>query len=141
MGTTVSNLRVGSHTFTAQAIDRAGNPRVQSLNFNVIYHFGGFLSPLKQNGVYNRGTTIPVQFQLTNSIGAVLFDIEEDGEVLTVASHIAAARRIKAMCTFHEVPAEIATLFEQINLFKAVLANIGAEQSSLVVEGKAPRIA
>ncbi len=73
-GATLSNLAIGSHTFQVKAIDNAGNPRIQTLTFSVVYGFGGFLPPIKVDGsgLYNLGRTLPVKFQLTNAGGSAI---------------------------------------------------------------------
>jgi hypothetical protein len=73
-GVTLSNLSAGSHTFAVQAIDRAGNPRIETKIFKVIYNFGGFQPPIKPDGsgVYNLGRTLPVKFNLSDANGNVV---------------------------------------------------------------------
>jgi hypothetical protein len=63
--------QIGEHAFRIKAVDRAGNPFVKELKFNVIYGFGGFLPPVKLDGtgMYKKGRTLPVKFQLKDSGG------------------------------------------------------------------------
>lgn len=68
-GTTISNLTIGPHMLKVEAIDKAGNPRVELLRFNVIYNFEGFLPPIKVDGsgTYKQGRTLPIKFRLTDT--------------------------------------------------------------------------
>jgi len=51
---------------TAQ--DFVGNISTKTINFDVIYNFSGFLSPIKADGtgIYKLGRTLPIKFQLTD---------------------------------------------------------------------------
>jgi hypothetical protein len=60
---------VGSKTFTVTGTDKAGNTVTQTLTYNVIYKFGGFLPPLESGKTYKAGRTIPVKFKLTDANG------------------------------------------------------------------------
>jgi hypothetical protein len=68
---------VGTFTWTATAIDNAGNKTTQTGTYKVVYKFSGFLQPINdtahQTGlttsVFKAGSTIPVKFQLKNAAG------------------------------------------------------------------------
>jgi lysozyme len=68
---TVSNLAVGSHTIEAvyagQGSFLGSNT---TLTQQVDYHFMGFLPPLRQDGTYHLGRTLPIKFQLTDFSGS-----------------------------------------------------------------------
>ncbi len=63
--------QIGNHTIIITASDPAGNTTSTSLSYNVGYHFGGFLPPIKTDGsgIYNLGRTLPIKFQLTDASG------------------------------------------------------------------------
>ncbi|MBM7800514.1 hypothetical protein JOE57_003435 [Microlunatus panaciterrae] len=71
---------VGTFTWTAAAIDKAGNTSTQTGTYKVTYRFDGFLQPINdtahQTGlttsVFKAGSTIPVKFQLRNSAGTIV---------------------------------------------------------------------
>ena len=63
---------VGLYTATCSgAVDVAGNPQAAnvSVNYTVVYGFGGFLSPLPKSTLTSSGSNIPVKFRLTNASG------------------------------------------------------------------------
>lgn len=64
----------GVNIFTIIAIDNDGHMTISTQIFNVVYNFGGFLSPIKTDGsgVYNLGRTLPVKFQLTDADGSFI---------------------------------------------------------------------
>ncbi|MEK7546709.1 MAG: PxKF domain-containing protein [Patescibacteria group bacterium] len=68
-GDVISVLGIGEHNLRIKAVDNAGNPRIQTLLFNVVYNFGGFLPPIKSDGsgIYKQGSVLPVKFQLTDA--------------------------------------------------------------------------
>ncbi len=68
---TFGQNQLGNHAIVVTASDPAGNATSTSVNYNVKYHFGGFLPPVLANGsgVYNLGRTLPVKFQLTDANG------------------------------------------------------------------------
>lgn len=73
-GTTLTLTHLGSNTFTLTATDNNANTATQSITFSVIYNFGGFLPPIPNNGtgVFSKGGTLPVSFQLTDANGALV---------------------------------------------------------------------
>jgi hypothetical protein len=68
---------VGTFSWTATAIDKAGNSVGQSGTYRVVYAFDGFLQPINdtahQTGlttsVFKAGSAVPVKFQLKNAAG------------------------------------------------------------------------
>lgn len=69
---TIDTSKVGPQTKTITAIDKAGNQIEKTINYNVVYNFGGILQPINKDGssVFKAGSTVPVKFQLTDSQGA-----------------------------------------------------------------------
>jgi hypothetical protein len=73
---------VGTFTYSATAMDTAGNVGTATVSYQVVYGFGTtlFLQPVNdtahQTGVatsvFNAGQTIPMKFQLKNSSGQVV---------------------------------------------------------------------
>ena len=65
-GQTVNFNQVGEHTIVIEAEDFVGNKKTETIVYNVIYNFGGFLPPIKADGsgVYKLGRTLPIKFQL-----------------------------------------------------------------------------
>ncbi|MHB1908697.1 MAG: PxKF domain-containing protein [Nitrososphaerales archaeon] len=67
---TLTGTSVGPSTVSASYGGDSGHYASSgSVNLQVIYHFGGFLAPLFNNGNYKVGRTIPVKFQLTDANG------------------------------------------------------------------------
>lgn len=58
----------GQHTINIEAADFVGNVSTKTIDFDVVYNFGGFLPPIRTDGggIYKRGRTVPVKFQLTD---------------------------------------------------------------------------
>ncbi|HET7107514.1 MAG TPA: PxKF domain-containing protein, partial [Candidatus Acidoferrum sp.] len=71
-GTTVTLNHLGLNTFTLSATDGNANTATQSAIFTVNYNFGGFLPPIPKDntGVFSKGGTLPVAFQLSDVNGA-----------------------------------------------------------------------
>ena len=69
-GCTVSGYStgVGSHTLTAMAHDKAGNPNVVTRSYTVLaWALKGFYQPVDMNGVLNtvkNGSTVPLKFEI-----------------------------------------------------------------------------
>jgi len=69
-GCTVSGYStgVGSHTLTAMAHDKAGNPKVVTRSYTVLaWALKGFYQPVDMNGVLNtvkNGSTVPLKFEI-----------------------------------------------------------------------------
>jgi hypothetical protein len=51
------------------------NAATFSVTINVLYNFGGFEPPLRQNGSYNTGSTIPIKLALTDAAGNAITDL------------------------------------------------------------------
>jgi hypothetical protein len=66
---TIDTSSVGPKELTIIATDIAGNTREETIHYNVVYDFGGFLQPLSKGGTYKAGSTIPVKFQLKDVSG------------------------------------------------------------------------
>lgn len=72
-----SSNGVGTWTYTATAVDRAGNTTTITGTYRVIYRFEGFAQPINDTAhqigsstsVFKAGSTVPVKFQLKNSAG------------------------------------------------------------------------
>ena len=67
-GTIINFNQLGSHTIEIVAEDYIGNKKTETIVFDVIYNFGGFLSPIKTDGmgIYKWGRTLPIKFELTD---------------------------------------------------------------------------
>ena len=71
---------VGTFTWTATAIDKAGNSATQSGTYKVVYRFDGFLQPINDTAhqvgtstsVFKAGSTVPVKFQLKKADGTIV---------------------------------------------------------------------
>jgi hypothetical protein len=71
---------VGTFTFTATAIDKAGNTTTQTGSYRVIYRWDGFLQPINDTAhqtslttsTFKGGSTVPVKFQLKDCNGNVV---------------------------------------------------------------------
>jgi hypothetical protein len=57
----------GVYTFTITATDKAGNSRMVTVTYFVLYNFSGFERPLTEGGSYILGKNIPVKFRLTDA--------------------------------------------------------------------------
>jgi hypothetical protein len=73
-GSTVTLTHLGMNTFTLTATDNNANTATQSLSFSVLYDFGGFLPPIPKDstGVFKKGGTLPVSFQLSDVNGTLV---------------------------------------------------------------------
>ncbi|KKQ22024.1 hypothetical protein A2999_00710 [Candidatus Wolfebacteria bacterium RIFCSPLOWO2_01_FULL_38_11] len=67
-GQNVILTKPGDNILEITATDNSGHATILTKTFNVIYNSNGFLPPIKTNGtgIYNRGRTLPVKFQLTD---------------------------------------------------------------------------
>jgi len=77
-GANVATGSVGTHTFTANAADAAGNTASATHNYSVQYSFVGFLQPVDNLPVINQakpGRTIPVKWQLRDAAGNYVSDL------------------------------------------------------------------
>lgn len=70
---------VGSFVYAATAVDRAGNRRVVSVRYRVVYRVDGFLAPLNNPptamSVFRRGATVPVAIRLQRADGAAILPV------------------------------------------------------------------
>jgi len=81
-GANFSTSPVGAHAFTVNATDVAGNPAQVTNDYNVIYNFNGFFSPVDNPrpgptflfNVAKAGSAIPVKFSLSGNQGLNIFD-------------------------------------------------------------------
>jgi len=73
-GTALTLTHLGTNTFTLTATDIAGNTATKTLTFSVVYLFGGFLPPVRNDGsgVYKLASVVPVKFQLTDASGTTV---------------------------------------------------------------------
>lgn len=62
--TPTATLPVGEHSFLLTVDDGNGGNASDQLDINVAYQFGGFLSPLKAEGVYKQGRVLPIKINL-----------------------------------------------------------------------------
>jgi Bacterial pre-peptidase C-terminal domain len=72
-GAQVDTASFGSHTFTVNATDGAGNAATRSVTYSVVYDFDGFFWPVKNlPGVtrWKAGVPVPVRFSLNGFRGA-----------------------------------------------------------------------
>ncbi|WP_411720418.1 OmpL47-type beta-barrel domain-containing protein [Mycetocola sp.] len=71
---------VGTWSYTATAVDRAGNTTTITGTYRVIYRFEGFSQPINDTAhqigsstsVFKAGSTVPVKFQLKNAAGVAV---------------------------------------------------------------------
>jgi hypothetical protein len=77
-GTSVTLNHPGINSFAVTTIDQAGNHILQRGNFFVQYRFIGFLPPISKDGkgLFEMGSTLPVSFQITDSVGAAVPNAE-----------------------------------------------------------------
>lgn len=76
-GLPISFSQIGNHNIEITAQDFAGNILTETLNFEVIYDFSGFLSPIKIDGtgIYRLGRTLPIKFQLTDATNQYVYSV------------------------------------------------------------------
>jgi hypothetical protein len=73
-GAALNTGTVGSHSFTVNAADNAGNTNSVARSYTVIYPFAGFFAPIdnpvtgKMNGV-KAGSSVPIKFSLGGNRG------------------------------------------------------------------------
>jgi len=68
------NTAPGSHTFSVDATDNAGNTGSASVSYGALYAFNGFLAPVNNAPTSNSakaGQTIPLKWQLSDANGYV----------------------------------------------------------------------
>jgi len=71
---------VGTFTYTATAVDNAGNTNTTTGTYQVVYRYDGFLQPINDTAhqvgtttsVFKAGSTVPVKLQLKKSNGTVV---------------------------------------------------------------------
>ncbi len=68
-GATINLNQIRAHIIEITATDFLGNSATQTVNFQVVYQFNGYLPPIKADGsgVYKLGRTLPVKFQLIDA--------------------------------------------------------------------------
>jgi hypothetical protein len=74
--TFTTSLAVGKYSFLLTVDDGNGGNASDQLYINVAYQFGGFLSPLKANGVYKQGRVLPIKINLGCSDGIAVTNAE-----------------------------------------------------------------
>ena len=75
-GGAVDTASVGQKTFAVEAADEAGNVSTEGHDYNVIYDFTGFFSPVDNPDVLNRvqaGSAVPAKFGLSGDQGLDVF--------------------------------------------------------------------
>jgi len=63
---------VGSFTYTVTATDQAGNTATRTVNYKLVYSFGGFETPVTLEKPFKQGSKIPVKFSLTDGCGSIV---------------------------------------------------------------------
>ncbi|MDH4228994.1 MAG: PxKF domain-containing protein [Nitrospirota bacterium] len=76
---------LGNTVVKVSASDPTGNMVSAMVNVSVRYSFGGFLPPLRPNGVYHSGRTIPVKFRLLYADGTPVTDAVATLEVVPLS--------------------------------------------------------
>ncbi|MFL6211578.1 MAG: OmpL47-type beta-barrel domain-containing protein [Pyrinomonadaceae bacterium] len=73
-GSNIDTATVGSHTFTVNATDKAGNTASAARNYSVFYDWSNFLPPINLDGtsIFKLGSTVPVKFRLTGGSAGVM---------------------------------------------------------------------
>jgi hypothetical protein len=74
VGARLDTSRVGGKTFTVRTSDKAGNAASETVSYNVVYDFQGFLWPLVNPPRVNRwkaGLPVPVRFSLGSYRGSL----------------------------------------------------------------------
>jgi len=75
-GESIDTSTVGTHTFTIEAVDGAGNSTTKQCTYSVIYNWSGFFRPVDNPVVVNRvkaGSAIPIKFSLAGNQGLNIF--------------------------------------------------------------------
>jgi hypothetical protein len=78
----IDTLTLGSKVFQVDTADALGNKDSKSVNYEVIYNFSGFFSPVDNPDVLNQakaGSAIPVKFGLGSNQGLDIFAKAADG--------------------------------------------------------------
>jgi sugar lactone lactonase YvrE len=94
MGVPLDTSAAGTHAFTVIALDRAGNATTLTHRYAVQYRFEGFLRPLANLPMINRGPagrTFPVRFAIREAGGAPVSDPAAIPEIAVVAARCGAA--------------------------------------------------
>lgn len=73
-GNTIDTTTVGNKAITVTAIDKAGNQAIKTINYKVIYKYGGILEPINSDGssIFKLGRTVPIKFQLKDNKGVFI---------------------------------------------------------------------
>jgi hypothetical protein len=75
-GAPIDTASVGSHIFSVQAADNAGNTASKSVTYQVVYNWSGFFQPVDNLPTLNSvkaGQAIPVVFSLGGNYGLSIF--------------------------------------------------------------------
>jgi hypothetical protein len=75
-GAALDTSSVGFHGFTVSAADQAGNQRVVTIAYQVVWPFAGFFAPIANPPTVNvvqAGTAVPVKFSLGGDYGLDIF--------------------------------------------------------------------
>jgi len=75
-GASLDTASVGSHSFSVQAADSAGNSASKSVTYQVVYNWSGFFQPVDNLPTVNSakaGSAIPVKFSLGGNEGLNIF--------------------------------------------------------------------
>ena len=75
-GGALDTATVGSHTFTVQARDGAGNTASRTVTYRVAYGFRGFFQPVDNPPTVNEvnaGRSVPIKFTLSGNHGLDIF--------------------------------------------------------------------
>jgi len=79
-GSPIDTGSIGAKTFTVNAADNAGNVASATHNYQVIYAFTGFISPVDNPPVINiakAGQTIPLKWRITDANGNPVTDLTD----------------------------------------------------------------
>ncbi|HVL68544.1 MAG TPA: PxKF domain-containing protein [Vicinamibacterales bacterium] len=71
-GALLDTSTVGSKSFTVVAEDAAGNVATKTVEYRVVFDFGGFLRPLANGAKQQAGRAIPVKFSLSGNQGLAI---------------------------------------------------------------------
>ena len=74
---TVPTSSVGSQTVLFSAVDLAGNTSERSCEYDVVYGFDGFFSPVKADGTLQAkaGRSVPLKFTVADANGVAVSDL------------------------------------------------------------------
>jgi hypothetical protein len=84
----VSTSLPGPQTASVTGLDNVGNQAAVSCSYDVVYGFGGFMTPLPKSTLSKSGSAIPVKFVLTDASGQPI--------AATAAAALASAGKVMA---------------------------------------------